>query len=170
MKEIWKDIKNWEGLYQVSNLGRIKSVKRGAVKALDMNNAGYLRVQLCDGNRSQKFFVHRLVAFVFVPGYFENAVVNHIDMDRTNNCADNLEWVTPSQNQKKAFDIKGFHAGHFHFKPYKLTFEDGSTIYFEHIGQCAKSVGLSEGTLYIRLKTKNGYIKEVNATLSPCNA
>lgn len=170
MKEIWKDIKNWEGLYQVSNLGRIKSVKKDIVKALDMNNAGYLRVQFCDGKRRQKFFVHRLVAFAFVPGYFENAVVNHIDMDRTNNCADNLEWVTPSQNQKKAFDIKGFHAGHFHFKPYKLIFGNGSTLYFENIYLCAKAVGLCRNTLYHRLQHKQGYIKEVDAILVPCNA
>lgn len=54
MKEIWKDIPEWEGLYQISNLGRIKSVKRDKVKVLDINNAGYARVQLCDDKRRKK--------------------------------------------------------------------------------------------------------------------
>lgn len=170
MKEIWKDIKDWEGLYQVSNLGRIKSVKRDMVKVLDINSAGYLRVQLCDNKRRKKFLVHRLVAFTFVPGYFEGAVVNHIDMDRTNNCVDNLEWVTQTENQRKAFDIKGSHKGCFKDKPYKLIFSDGAVLYFDNIRLCAKSLGLCKNTLYNRLKDKAGFIKEVNATLSPCNA
>lgn len=170
MKEIWKDIKDWEGLYQVSNLGRIKSVKRDKLKVLDMNSCGYLRVQLCDDKRRIRPFVHRLVATYFVPGYFEGAVVNHIDMDKTNNCADNLEWVTPSENQLKAIAIKGLHKGCFKSIPYKLIFADGTEICFDNIRDCAKSLGLCKNTLYGRLRDKQGYIKEVNATLSACNA
>lgn len=171
IKEIWKDIPEWEGLYQVSNLGRVKAVKRDKVKCLDMNNAGYLRVQLYDNHRRKRYFIHRLVAHVFVDGYFEGAQVNHIDMDRTNNCADNLEWVTPSENQKKAFSIKGFHAGHFHEIPYKISFSNGATLYFDNMREVARSVGLSKSLLYYRLNGNTSvYIKEIDGVLSKCNA
>ena len=171
INEIWKDIPEWEGLYQVSNLGRVKNVKRNKVKVLDTNNAGYLRVQLCDNDRRKRYFIHRLVAHVFVSGYFDGAQVNHIDMDRTNNCADNLEWVTPSENQKKAFSIKGLHSGHFHDIPYKITFSNGATIYFDNMKEVVRSVGLSKSLLYYRLNGKpSAYIKEIDGILSKCNA
>ena len=171
MIEIWKDIPEWEGLYQVSNMGRVKNTKRNKVKVLDMNNAGYLRVQLCDNTRRKRYFIHRLVAHTFVDGYFEGAQVNHIDMDRTNNCADNLEWVTPSENQKKAMAIKGLHKGHFKDVPYKITFSNGATIYFDNMTLVARSVGLSKSLLYYRLNGKDKvYLKEVDGYLSKCNA
>lgn len=167
MIEIWKDIPEWEGLYQVSNLGRIKSVKRDKVKVLDINNAGYARVQLCDDKRRKKYFVHRLVAQAFISGYFENAQVNHIDMDRTNNIASNLEWVTPSNNQKKAFNIKGLHKGHFQKQPYKLTLSTGQVFYYDSIKDCARSLGLSRSGLYLKLEN-GGYLKEFDGYLSKC--
>lgn len=108
--EIWKDIKGYEGLYQVSSLGRVKSLKPGN-RMQDPNGVirpqarqhGYLSVMLYrkseNGARSFKqFSVHRLVAEAFVPnpnGYVE---VNHIDEDKANNRADNLEWVSHQQN------------------------------------------------------------------------
>lgn len=167
MKEIWKDIPKWEGLYQVSNLGRIKSVKRDKVKVLDINNAGYARVQLCDDKRRKKYFVHRLVAQAFISGYFENAQVNHIDMDRTNNIASNLEWVTPSENQKKAINIRGLHEGHFQKQPYKLTLSTGQVFYYDTIKDCARSLGLSKSGLYLKLEN-GGYLKEFDGYLSKC--
>lgn len=171
INEIWKDIPEWEGLYQVSNFGRVKSVKRDKVKCLDMNNAGYLRVQLCDCTRRKRYFIHRLVAHVFVEGYFEGAQVNHIDMDRTNNCADNLEWVTPSENQKKAFIVKGAHEGHFKEVPYKIAFSNGATLYFDTMKDAARATGLSKSLLYYRLQESSpAYIKEVDGYLSKCNA
>lgn len=167
MKEIWKDIPKWEGLYQVSNLGRVKSVRKDKVKIPDMNGAGYARVQLCDGARRKRFFIHRLVALLFVPGYFKNAQVNHIDMDRTNNMASNLEWVTPSENQKKAVDIRGLHKGHFQKQPYKLTLSTGQVFYYDTINECARSLGLSRSGLYYKIE-KGGYLKEFDGYLSKC--
>lgn len=170
MIELWKDIEGWEGLYQVSNKGRIKSVRRNKVKVLDTNSSGYIRVQLCDNKRRKKVSVHRLVATAFVQGYFEGAVVNHKDLDRTNNCSDNLEWCTPSDNQRHAIRMRGFLPSYFKKVPYQLTFPNGSVLFFDDLKACSRSVGLSRSTLYSRLKEKNGYLVEVDAVLSRCNA
>ena len=100
--EIWKDIENFEGLYQVSNMGRVRSLPReinnillrGKFLNLYMRN-GYVVVKL----KGKSFLVHRLVAKAFCDGYAEGLVVNHIDEIKTHNCAKNLEWVTPEYNK-----------------------------------------------------------------------
>ena len=67
LKEEWKDIKGWEGYYKISSFGRVLSVKRGIYKVFDeSNNSGYLRVQLCNNNKRQKFFVHIFADLAFV--------------------------------------------------------------------------------------------------------
>jgi hypothetical protein len=116
MNEVWKDIAGYEGIYQVSNLGRVRSLDRkvnkmtryGKIATFNLKGKlltgtttwhGYQRVNIrhTDG----KFYprlIHRLVAKVFVPGYFEGADVNHIDENKQNNRFDNLEWVTKKEN------------------------------------------------------------------------
>ncbi len=113
--EIWKDIKGYEGLYQVSNYGRVKSLPRkgtgrgksyfikGGLLKFDKSNNGYLRVLLCNNSLLKRFLVHRLVAFAFpeICGeWFEGAVVNHKDENKQNNYAENLEWCTTDYNNK----------------------------------------------------------------------
>src|SRR5690606_17912479 len=71
---------------------------RGKELKQDVNSTGYKRVTLCKLGRTKRVFVHKLVAMHFVDGYRDGLVVNHKDGDNTNNHADNLEWVTPSQN------------------------------------------------------------------------
>lgn len=102
MEEIWKDIPGHPG-YQASNLGRIKSLnynKTGRPKLLSVNkfSTGYLRVAIQCDKKSKSFAVHRLVALSFVPNPYGKPQVNHIDGDRTNNIATNLEWVTSREN------------------------------------------------------------------------
>lgn len=167
LKEIWKDIEGWEGYYKISSLGRVLSVKRGIYKILDENSGGYLRVQLCNNDKKQRPFVHRLVAKAFVDGYFEGADVNHKDFDRHNNTAENLEWVTKSQNSKWTFNA-GRMTGSFKDKPYKLVFSDGNEIIFANIKECAKSIGFCKNSLYNYIKNKNGYIKTLNCHILPC--
>lgn len=110
-EEIWKDIKGFEGRYQVSNMGRVRSLDRwtlndrpyflkGMMLKLSLNKGkGYLRVSLSEGHRNYKHYeVHRLVALHFVPGYKEGLVVNHKNEIKTDNRAENLEWCTYQYN------------------------------------------------------------------------
>lgn len=97
MSENWKDIGGYEGLYRVSDLGRVAGIKSG--KTLKpRENRGYLKVVLSKDGRMKNFFVHRLVAKAFVPNVANKPFVNHLDEDKTNNVASNLEWCTRREN------------------------------------------------------------------------
>lgn len=101
MQENWKDIKGYEGLYQISNLGRVRSA-RGILKPQKRQH-GYLGIMLYGkGGHATRGFkhcsIHRLVAEAFIPNPYGYSEVNHIDEDKTNNRADNLEWVSHQQN------------------------------------------------------------------------
>ena len=104
--EIWKDIVGYEGLYQVSNWGRVKSLnynKTGKEKILTplKSKNGYLSVQLCKKGKIKRYLVHRLVALAFIPNDDpeRKTQVNHIsEFEKTNNRVENLEWMTPKEN------------------------------------------------------------------------
>lgn len=104
MEEIWKDIKNYEGLYRVSNLGRIKSLNyngTGEERIMDGNydRDGHKKVVLT--NRIKKYpFIHRLVAQAFIPNPENKPEVHHIDYNPSNNIVDNLMWVTKEEHAK----------------------------------------------------------------------
>lgn len=99
MKETWKDISGFEGLYQVSNTGKIKSFCRKKTKILVPGiHRGYERVILSKNNIRRYASVHRLVAEAFVPNPEGKPQVNHIDENTRNNNANNLEWVTSKEN------------------------------------------------------------------------
>lgn len=104
-KEIWKDIPEFTGHYQVSNLGRVKSLSRfcvdrhrtGALIKPD-KNANYHRVTLSKDRKPKRFSIHRLVAICFIPNPNNKPQVNHINGIKTDNRLDNLEWCTASEN------------------------------------------------------------------------
>ena len=98
MNEIWKDIEGYEGLYQVSNLGRVKRLNTNRILKSAINSQGYLRVGLCKNSTKSNKRVHRLVSHAFIPNPENKAEVNHINEDKTNNRVDNLEWVTAKEN------------------------------------------------------------------------
>ncbi|MBQ7454449.1 MAG: NUMOD4 motif-containing HNH endonuclease [Selenomonadaceae bacterium] len=102
--EIWCDIKNSAGLYQISNFGRVKSLWYGRERILQpsVNSAGYLYLVLCVNGKHIDCNVHVLVAQAFVPNPDNLPTVNHKDADRLNNCAWNLEWTTPRENVRHA--------------------------------------------------------------------
>ena len=111
MNEVWKDIKGYEGLYQASNTGRIRSIGR-YVKAKNnsrkymkstilkgvANDRGYYMVVLSKEGKKRKIFIHRLVAETFIENLKNYNQVNHIDENKTNNNMDNLEWCTCKYN------------------------------------------------------------------------
>ena len=101
--EVWKDVKGYEGLYQVSNYGRVKSVKKDHILKPTPRQHGYLGVMLYGhgGHKTRgfkTFSVHRLVAEAFIPNPDNLAEVNHIDECKTNNRVENLEWASHKGN------------------------------------------------------------------------
>ena len=101
IKEYWKDKKDYEGHYQVSNCGRVKSIKFGKEKILKQSKdkkTGYLHVGLCKENILKHFLVHRLVAEAFLDNPDNLPQVNHKDENPQNNVVSNLEWCDAKYN------------------------------------------------------------------------
>ena len=106
-KEIWKDIQGYEGIYQVSSYGRVKSFKKNKVKILkpQMHYKGYKFVTLHKNGIGEKCKVHRLVAKAFIPNPNNYPVVNHKDENKSNNNVENLEWCSDEKQQREAFRL-----------------------------------------------------------------
>lgn len=106
--EIWKDIQGYEGCYQISNLGRIKSLKNPKEKILKNNKTsrGYLEARLSSNGKIRHFSIHRLVAENFISNTNNLPEVNHIDGNKLNNNMENLEWITRSKNNLHAYRTK----------------------------------------------------------------
>lgn len=105
-KEIWKPIKGYEGIYEISTLGRVKSLgRRGSGASIKdkilrpgRSTSGYLFYNLCKSGKTKIHQAHRLVAIHFISNPKNKKEVNHIDAKKHNNFVDNLEWATPSEN------------------------------------------------------------------------
>lgn len=117
-QEIWKDIEDWEGLYQISSFGRVRSLDRwidngrakpyllpGKVLAQKTSRTGYKQINLRFKDKNKWFSVHRLVALAFVVNEENLPQVNHIDGDKSNNHFSNLEWSTARDNIIHAFEL-----------------------------------------------------------------
>ena len=105
LNEEWRDIKGYEGLYQVSNYGRVKSFKYKKIKILKFGTTGkdkYFLIVLSNRNIKKYKTVHRLVAETFIPNPNNYPCVNHKDCNKKNNKTDNLEWCTISYNSVHA--------------------------------------------------------------------
>lgn len=103
MSEIWKDIDGFDGRYQVSTWGRVRSIN-GILKPY-VNHNGYLKIGLMKNGKSHKKRVNRLVALAFLPNPYNLPQVNHIDGNKQNNSITNLEWVDniTNRNHEKVF-------------------------------------------------------------------
>lgn len=113
-KEIWTDIKGYEGLYQVSNLGRVKSLKCNREKILKPFRYGeYIAVELLKekGKKGKSRAIHRLVAEAFIDNSENKREVDHINTIKSDNRVENLRWVTPKENMNNPLTRKNLSDG-----------------------------------------------------------
>lgn len=108
MSEEWRDVEGYEGIYQVSNLGRVRSldrkihnyIKPGKILTPRNNGHSYFEVSLHRvGHKDKHVYIHRIVAAAFIPNPDNLPEVNHIDFDKSNNAVSNLEWVSSKENK-----------------------------------------------------------------------
>ena len=114
--EIWNNLPGYEGLYQVSNIGRVKRLPsyvrfnhgirriRGGIKKVHLQNNGYFIIDLYKNNKRKNMLLHRAVALSFIPNPLNLPVINHKDNNRTNDVVTNLEWCDMSYNMKYSYD------------------------------------------------------------------
>jgi hypothetical protein len=157
MTEIWKDVVGYEGLYQVSNLGRVKSYyqKNGVIgdrpRLLSgkIDKDGYVEVRLCNGGKVTYVRVHRLVGSHFLSGD-GSLQINHKDGNKANNRSDNLEYVTAKENSVHAH-ATGLHKGCV--TKVKVV-SDRDERMFGSITEAAKYFGVNRGWFRDKSKTK----------------
>lgn len=161
--EIWKDIIGYEGRYQISNKGNVKTLQRSVIgfdgkRHADVNEAnlkqqlcgsGYLKVGL--NNPFKQFMIHRLVAIYFVTNPDGKREVNHLDGNKLNNNDWNLKWVTPSENMRHCADNE--------LRLYTKVLNTETGIYYNSITEGARAHGIPHITLW-----QNLYKTKVNKT------
>ncbi len=189
-KEIWENILNYEGFYQISNLGNVRSLdrfitinnklsfKKGKIMVVSENNKEYKQISLSKNNKLKTFKIHRLIALAFIPNPNNYPYVNHIDGNKKNNNIINLEWCTAQMNIKHAYDMglmnapKGKNSG-----ASKLKDEDILNIFIlnkEGLGhrKIAKIYNISRVAIKIVLQRKSWrhieipemYLNHINTT------
>lgn len=123
--EIWQDIYGYDGLYQISTYGRIKSFKRKKTIILrpTVTPEGYLRVGLKKNSTSKSYYVHILVGEAFIPNPEGKPEINHEDGCKFNNHVSNLKWVTGLENKRHSVKL-GLHRAGSNFRDAKLSEEE----------------------------------------------
>lgn len=144
MEEIWKPVVGYEGFYEVSNLGRVKSLHCNPAKIIAQTGRPnhYLSVHLSKNGKATRKNVHRLVAMAFVSNPSNKLQVNHINGNRADNRAENLEWVTGSENIKHSFYRLGREIP-LHPKRPVLCVETGEV--FRSVGEASRAKGVNAG-------------------------
>lgn len=172
-REKWTAVSGYEGLYEVSNQGRVRSLGRwttyqrkdrkrpskrffpGGLMNFETDEHGYFRVTLCKNGRARHWFVHRLVASAFIPNPTGRPYINHKDTDKNNNDVSNLEWATAKENTLHAV-ANGVHS---FMQKNKITPADVPVILNriaagENRKQIAADYGTQESHIF---KIKNGH-------------
>lgn len=153
--EIWKDIPNYEGMYQASNLGQIRSLRRngtlGRILKGEIDDSGYIKVALSKNNKIKKYKIHRLVAQTFIPNLNDLPQINHKDGNKKNNCINNLEWCTASYNTRHSYinnlnKTKGK-------KIIVINKLNNKEIYYRSMRDASLKMGYNKGYLFKKIKT-----------------
>ncbi|MBM6615610.1 NUMOD4 motif-containing HNH endonuclease [Desemzia sp. RIT804] len=179
MKEYWKDVIDYEGYYQVSNLGNVRSSDRkipwknsfrnlsGSMQRLIEHKSGYIRVGLNKDGKRKYHTLHRLVAKAFVENPENKPEVNHIDGNKGNNIYENLEWVTRSENIKHAVDNNLM----THLKEnsnklkkaiVKTDLSNGELILYESLSEANEKEGISKSYLSQILNGQRNQLDGIN--------
>lgn len=155
---MWKDIKNYEGLYEVSDSGEVRNSRTKRTLIGDVNNAGYYRVKLFKNGKQKAFFRHRLVAETFIVNPHNLSEVNHKDGNKANNCKDNLEWSSRAHNEREAR-----RTGIKEYKPFEVKFTDGTTKQYEFVIDFAKEMGVTKRCVqnWLQKRTKGFLLKGI---------
>lgn len=165
MEEVWKDIKGFEGLYQVSNLGRVRSLDRyvdygysiayrkGKIMKAGKISNGYMQVELTNGKKIIHALVHRLVAEAFIPNPYNLPQVNHKDEKTSNNSVDNLEWCTSKENINYGTGIKR-RSQKLSVKVVKCDMNGNEIEEFSSIQEASRITRISAGNICLCCKGK----------------
>ena len=146
--ETWKDIKGFEGHYQVSSIGNVKNIRTNSPLKKCKENSGYYVVYLSKVGKSKRFFIHRLIAESFVENKENKPFVNHIDGNKENNDISNLEWVTTAENNSHSVrtGLNDCRCG-------IALLENGEEkIRFNSITEAAKYFGVGKTTIFSQLR------------------
>lgn len=160
MKEEWRTIKGYEGMYEVSNEGRVRSLDRyagknyikGKVLSMFKGTGGYTIVSLCINGKNKSFSVHRLVAEAFIPNPHDYPQVNHKDENKNNNDMNNLEWCTAKYNSNYGTHNQRLKESSKHrLKPvYQIDKDCGTIIMrWESIKEAAEAIKLSPTLIWL---------------------
>lgn len=103
-RERWRDVVGYEGYFKVTNLGSVKNIKTGNIMKPRINTRGYVSVSLCKQGKTRQWRLHRILCLAFKPNPLRKPWVNHKNGIKTDNRLRNLEWSTPSENAKHAYD------------------------------------------------------------------
>jgi hypothetical protein len=182
--EIWKDVKGYEGLYQVSNLSRVKGLNRFVdtkngycknikerILTLGVGSNGYWKVSLNKNNHTEVTMIHRIICNAFIPNPENKLCVNHKDGNKLNNSIENLEWCTYSENSIHAFRtglkkppmLGKFGKEHSNSKIIFQYSKDGIFINLFHgAGEAERATGIRQKNIwaacYGTLNTAGGYV------------
>lgn len=158
MTEIWKPISETTKDYEVSNFGRIMNMKTGKLIVPRPIKTGYLRVHLPVIGGRKDFYIHRLVAEAFCEHREGCNVVNHIDNNKQNNHADNIEWVTPFENVHHGMRQKRYRLNAVRV----IGTKDGNSVEYISTRQAEVATGCDHSSIIRcckgKLKTTNGYL------------
>lgn len=165
-QEIWKDIEGYDGDYQVSNHGRVRSFKQQTTRILkgSLNKrTGYYRVSLCKNNKRKIKKIHRLVGIYFVDNPNNKPEINHKDGDKSNNYYKNVEWNTSKENINHAFKMGLMKKGKQHHKSKAVKDLDTGKVYGS-AKLAGDDVGLSRHiiSLHCRGKYKETKFEYIN--------
>ena len=169
MKEEWRDIKGYEGKYMVSNLGRVKSLnynRTGKEKIMKggKEGQGYLQVTLSKDGKGKNYHVHRLVAQAFCENPMGYTEINHIDENKENNMAKNLEWVSHeyninhgTRNQRVGEKLKGRKQSEEAIKKlskpvFSVDKESGLIMWWQSASEASRQLGINNGNICDCLK------------------